>query len=147
MGPLMRFSLLAPRGKGGPLSRARSPNPSSELSPGEESKGVIGRKGVITDPPKVCTKAPTHSSTKAGGTREGEAAGAAGAAPRARHASAKLSAQERAYVAQVWDLIAGQEAPFGAELLLWWGAFAVEMQAAWDKFLRGAAVVLTDKYR
>ncbi|XP_037360519.1 hemoglobin subunit mu [Talpa occidentalis] len=29
-----------------------------------------------------------------------------------------LSAQERAHVAQVWDLIAGHEAPFGAELLL-----------------------------
>ncbi|XP_007528030.1 hemoglobin subunit mu [Erinaceus europaeus] len=29
-----------------------------------------------------------------------------------------LSAQERAQVAQVWDLIAGHEAPFGAELLV-----------------------------
>ncbi|MBV97903.1 Hemoglobin subunit mu, partial [Eschrichtius robustus] len=29
-----------------------------------------------------------------------------------------LSAQERAHVTQVWDLIAGHEAPFGAELLL-----------------------------
>uniref|UniRef100_A0A8C8Y0L4 Hemoglobin subunit mu n=1 Tax=Panthera leo TaxID=9689 RepID=A0A8C8Y0L4_PANLE len=29
-----------------------------------------------------------------------------------------LSAQERAHVAQVWDLIAGHEAAFGAELLL-----------------------------
>nr|XP_006204282.1 hemoglobin subunit mu isoform X1 [Vicugna pacos] len=29
-----------------------------------------------------------------------------------------LSAQERAHIAQVWDLIAGHEAPFGAELLL-----------------------------
>ncbi|KAF6271449.1 hemoglobin subunit mu [Rhinolophus ferrumequinum] len=29
-----------------------------------------------------------------------------------------LNAQERAQVAQVWDLIAGHEAPFGAELLL-----------------------------
>lgn len=31
-----------------------------------------------------------------------------------------LSAQERAHVAQVWDLIAGHEAAFGAELLLRW---------------------------
>lgn len=44
----------------------------------------------------------------------------AGAAPRARHASAMLNAQERAHIAQVWDLIAGHEAPFGAELLLRW---------------------------
>ncbi|KAM5197789.1 hemoglobin subunit mu isoform 2-T2 [Hipposideros larvatus] len=29
-----------------------------------------------------------------------------------------LNTQERAQVAQVWDLIAGHEAPFGAELLL-----------------------------
>lgn len=29
-----------------------------------------------------------------------------------------LSAQERAHIAQVWDLIAGHEAQFGAELLL-----------------------------
>lgn len=29
-----------------------------------------------------------------------------------------LSAQERAQIAQVWDLIAGHEAQFGAELLL-----------------------------
>lgn len=47
-------------------------------------------------------------------------AGAAGGAPRARPASAMLSAQERAQVAQVWDLIAGHEASFGAELLLRW---------------------------
>lgn len=47
-------------------------------------------------------------------------AGSADAAPRARHASAMLNAQERAQVAQVWDLIAGHEAPFGAELLLRW---------------------------
>uniref|UniRef100_A0A8C0S9I6 Hemoglobin subunit mu n=1 Tax=Canis lupus familiaris TaxID=9615 RepID=A0A8C0S9I6_CANLF len=33
-----------------------------------------------------------------------------------------LSAQERAQVAQVWDLIAGHEAAFGAELLLRWAA-------------------------
>ncbi|KAM9584065.1 hemoglobin subunit mu [Trichechus inunguis] len=140
-----------------------------------------------------------------------------------------LSAQERAHVAQVWDLIAGHEAHFGAELLLrlftvypstktyfpHLGAcqdqehllshgqrmlaavgvavqhldnlraalspladlhgqvlrvdpsnfplliqcfhvvlashlqdeFTVEMQAAWDKFLTGVAVVLTEKYR
>lgn len=32
-----------------------------------------------------------------------------------------LSASERAHIAQVWDLIAGHEAPFGAELLLRWG--------------------------
>ncbi|KAG8508947.1 Hemoglobin subunit mu [Galemys pyrenaicus] len=31
-----------------------------------------------------------------------------------------LSAQERAQVAQVWDLIAGHEAPVGAEVLLRW---------------------------
>lgn len=43
---------------------------------------------------------------------------AAGVASRASHASAMLNAQERAQVAQVWDLIAGHEAPFGAELLL-----------------------------
>lgn len=43
---------------------------------------------------------------------------AAGVASRASHASAMLNAQERAHVAQVWDLIAGHEAPFGAELLL-----------------------------
>nr|XP_010949220.1 hemoglobin subunit mu [Camelus bactrianus] len=135
-----------------------------------------------------------------------------------------LSAQERAHIAQVWDLIAGHEAPFGAELLLRfpgvWAVlackghpphsppapvglrmleavgvavrhvdnlraalspladlhahvlrvdptnfplliqcfqvvlashlqdeFTVEMQAAWDKFLTGIAVVLTEKYR
>ncbi|XP_007955632.1 hemoglobin subunit mu [Orycteropus afer afer] len=140
-----------------------------------------------------------------------------------------LSAQERARVMQVWDLIAGHEAQFGAELLLRLftvypstktyfpnlGAcpdrvqllshgqrmleavgvavqhldhlraalspladlhaqvlrvdptnfplliqcfqvvlaahlqdeFTVEMQAAWDKFLTGVAVVLTEKYR
>ncbi|XP_011891143.1 PREDICTED: hemoglobin subunit mu [Cercocebus atys] len=140
-----------------------------------------------------------------------------------------LSAQERAQIAQVWDLIAGHEAQFGAELLLRLftvypgtkvyfphlsscqdatqllshgqrmlaavGAavqhmdhlraalspladlhalvlrvdpanfplliqcfhvvlashlqdeFTVEMQAAWDKFLTGVAVVLTEKYR
>nr|NP_001162286.1 hemoglobin subunit mu [Papio anubis]ABX52101.1 hemoglobin, mu (predicted) [Papio anubis] len=140
-----------------------------------------------------------------------------------------LSAQERARIAQVWDLIAGHEAQFGAELLLRLftvypstkvyfphlsscqdatqllshgqrmlaavGAavqhmdhlraalspladlhalvlrvdpanfplliqcfhvvlashlqdeFTVEMQAAWDKFLTGVAVVLTEKYR
>ncbi|EHH60004.1 Hemoglobin mu chain [Macaca fascicularis] len=140
-----------------------------------------------------------------------------------------LSAQERAQIAQVWDLIAGHEAQFGAELLLrlftvypstkvyfphlsscqdatqllshgqrmlaavgaagqhmdHLGAalspladlhalvlrvdpanfplliqcfhvvlashlqdeFTVEMQAAWDKFLTGVAVVLTEKYR
>ncbi|EPY85329.1 Hemoglobin subunit mu [Camelus dromedarius] len=140
-----------------------------------------------------------------------------------------LSAQERAHIAQVWDLIAGHEAPFGAELLLRLFAvypntktyfkhlgdcpdevlllnhgqrmleavgvavrhvdnlraalspladlhahvlrvdptnfplliqcfqvvlashlqdeFTVEMQAAWDKFLTGIAVVLTEKYR
>ncbi|KAF6271450.1 hemoglobin subunit mu [Rhinolophus ferrumequinum] len=133
-----------------------------------------------------------------------------------------LNAQERAQVAQVWDLIAGHEAPFGAELLLrlftvypstktyfkhlgvfpdevhllshgkrlleavgvavlhmdnlrWalspladlhahvlrvdpsnfpvvlashlQGEYTVEMQAAWDKFLTGVAVVLTEKYR
>ncbi|ELR62916.1 Hemoglobin subunit alpha-1, partial [Bos mutus] len=38
-------------------------------------------------------------------------------APKARHASVMLSAQERAHITQVWDLIAGHEAPFGAELL------------------------------
>ena len=27
------------------------------------------------------------------------------------------------------------------------GEFMVEMQAAWDKFLTGVAVVLTEKYR
>ncbi|XP_045045601.1 hemoglobin subunit mu isoform X2 [Desmodus rotundus] len=125
-----------------------------------------------------------------------------------------LNAQERAHVAQVWDLIAGHEAHFGAELLLrlftvypstkiyfkHLGAcpdevhllshgqrvleavgvavqyvdnlraalspladlhahvlrvdpanfpdeFTVEMQAAWDKFLTGVAIVLTEKYR
>uniref|UniRef100_UPI003F77844F Hemoglobin subunit mu n=1 Tax=Homo sapiens TaxID=9606 RepID=UPI003F77844F len=140
-----------------------------------------------------------------------------------------LSAQERAQIAQVWDLIAGHEAQFGAELLLRLftvypstkvyfphlsasqdatqllshgqrmlaavGAavqhvdnlraalspladlhalvlrvdpanfplliqsfhvvlashlqdeFTVQMQAAWDKFLTGVAVVLTEKYR
>ncbi|XP_012324140.1 hemoglobin subunit mu isoform X2 [Aotus nancymaae] len=140
-----------------------------------------------------------------------------------------LSAQERAQIAQVWDLIAGHEAQFGAELLLRLftvypstkgyfphlsacqdaaqllshgqrmlaavGAavqhmdnlraalspladlhalvlrvdpanfplliqcfqvvlashlqdeYTVEMQAAWDKFLTGVAVVLTEKYR
>eukprot|EP00071_Canis_lupus_P006597 XP_005621826.1 hemoglobin subunit mu isoform X2 [Canis lupus familiaris] len=133
-----------------------------------------------------------------------------------------LSAQERAQVAQVWDLIAGHEAAFGAELLLrlftvypstktyfphlgscadkaqllshgrrmleavgvavqhldnlraalrpladlhaqvlrvdpsnfpvvlashLQDEFTVEMQAAWDKFLTGVAVVLTEKYR
>ncbi|PNI12032.1 HBM isoform 3 [Pan troglodytes] len=140
-----------------------------------------------------------------------------------------LSAQERAHIAQVWDLIAGHEAQFGAELLLRLftvypstkvyfphlsacqdatqllshgqrmlaavGAavrhmdnlraalspladlhalvlrvdpanfplliqcfhvvlashlqdeFTVQMQAAWDKFLTGVAVVLTEKYR
>ncbi|XP_011815460.1 PREDICTED: hemoglobin subunit mu [Colobus angolensis palliatus] len=140
-----------------------------------------------------------------------------------------LSARERAQIAQVWDLIAGHEAQFGAELLLRLftvypstkvyfphlnacqdatqllshgqrmlaavGAavqhmdhlraalspladlhalvlrvdpanfplliqcfhvvlashlqdeFTVEMQAAWDKFLTGVAVVLTEKYR
>ncbi|XP_003481131.1 hemoglobin subunit mu [Sus scrofa] len=140
-----------------------------------------------------------------------------------------LSAQERVHIAQVWDLIAGHEAPFGAELLLrlftaypstktyfthlgdspdqarllshgrrlleavgvavqhvdnlraalspladlhahvlrvdptnfplliqcfqvvlashLQGEFTVEMQAAWDKFLMGVAVVLTEKYR
>ncbi|XP_043771630.1 hemoglobin subunit mu [Cervus elaphus] len=140
-----------------------------------------------------------------------------------------LSAQERAHIAQVWDLIAGHEALFGAELLrrlftvypstkvyfrhlgdhpdevqlLDHGQrmlqavgvavqymdnlravlspladlhaqvlrvdptnfplviqcfqvvlashlqdeFTVEMQAAWDKFLTGMAVVLTEKYR
>lgn len=47
-------------------------------------------------------------------------AGSAGAAPRACHARAMLNAQERAQVEQVWDLIAGHEAPFGAELLLRW---------------------------
>lgn len=52
-----------------------------------------------------------------GGYKE---AGAAGGAPRARPASAMLSAQERIQVAQVWDLIAGHEASFGAELLLRW---------------------------
>lgn len=31
-----------------------------------------------------------------------------------------LSAQERAHIAQVWDLIAGHEALFGAELLRRW---------------------------
>lgn len=31
-----------------------------------------------------------------------------------------LSALERAHIEQVWDLIAGHEAPFGAELLLRW---------------------------
>ncbi|XP_021553971.1 hemoglobin subunit mu [Neomonachus schauinslandi] len=140
-----------------------------------------------------------------------------------------LSTQERIQVAQVWDLIAGHEASFGAELLLrlftvypstksyfkhlgfcpdetqllthgqrmleavgvavqhmdnlraalspladlhaqvlrvdpsnfplliqcfqvvlashLQGEFTVEMQAAWDKFLTGVAVVLTEKYR
>ncbi|DAA15747.1 hemoglobin subunit mu [Bos indicus] len=140
-----------------------------------------------------------------------------------------LSAQERAHITQVWDLIAGHEAPFGAELLRrlftvypstkvyfrhlgdhpdevqllshgqrmlqavgvavqymdnlravlspladlhaqvlrvdptnfplviqcfqvvlashLQGEFTVEMQAAWDKFLTGVAVVLTEKYR
>ncbi|KAJ1067536.1 hypothetical protein CapIbe_020307 [Capra ibex] len=140
-----------------------------------------------------------------------------------------LSAQERAHIAQVWDLIAGHEASFGAELLLrlftvypstkvyfrhlgdqpdevqllshgqrmlqavgvavqymdnlhavlspladlhaqvlrvdptnfplviqcfqvvlashLQGEYTVEMQAAWDKFLTGVAVVLTEKYR
>ncbi|CAI9172505.1 unnamed protein product [Rangifer tarandus platyrhynchus] len=140
-----------------------------------------------------------------------------------------LSAQERAHIAQVWDLIAGHEALFGAELLRrlftvypstkvyfrhlgdhpdevqllnhgqrvlqavgvavqymdnlravlspladlhaqvlrvdpsnfplviqcfqvvlashLQGEFTVEMQAAWDKFLTGIAVVLTEKYR
>ncbi|XP_044088822.1 hemoglobin subunit mu [Neovison vison] len=140
-----------------------------------------------------------------------------------------LSAQERAQVAQVWDLIAGHEESFGAELLLrlftvypstkvyfkhlgfcpdetqllthgqrmleavgvavrhmdnlraalspladlhaqvlrvdpsnfplliqcfqvvlashLQGEFTVEMQAAWDKFLTGVSVVLTEKYR
>ncbi|XP_020755842.2 hemoglobin subunit mu [Odocoileus virginianus] len=140
-----------------------------------------------------------------------------------------LSVQERAHIAQVWDLIAGQEALFGAELLRrlftvypstkvyfrhlgdhpdevqllnhgqrmlqavgvavqymdnlravlspladlhaqvlrvdptnfplviqcfqvvlashLQGEFTVEMQAAWDKFLTGIAVVLTEKYR
>nr|XP_004652165.1 hemoglobin subunit mu [Jaculus jaculus] len=140
-----------------------------------------------------------------------------------------LSAREHGHIAQVWDLIAGHEAPFGAELLLrlftvypstkiYFGhlsasldetmllshgqrmltavgvavqhvhnlraalsrladlhafvlrvdpanfplliqcfqvvlashlqdEFTVEMQAAWDKFLTGIAVVLTEKYR
>ncbi|XP_049760350.1 LOW QUALITY PROTEIN: hemoglobin subunit mu [Elephas maximus indicus] len=43
---------------------------------------------------------------------------AAGVPPQYRHASAMLSAQERAHVAQVWDLIARHEAHFGEELLL-----------------------------
>ena len=44
-----------------------------------------------------------------------------------------LSAQERAHVAQVWDLIAGHEAPFGAELLLRWvGAGSPEPQRGGD---------------
>lgn len=46
--------------------------------------------------------------------------GEAGAAPTAPQASVMLSAQERVHIAQVWDLIAGHEAPFGAELLLRW---------------------------
>ncbi|XP_040085056.1 hemoglobin subunit mu [Oryx dammah] len=140
-----------------------------------------------------------------------------------------LSAQERAHITQVWDLIAGHEASFGAELLRrlftvypstkvyfrhlgdhpdevqllshgqrmlqavgvavqymdnlravlspladlhaqvlrvdptnfplviqcfqvvlashLQGEYTVEMQAAWDKFLTGVAVVLTEKYR
>ncbi|XP_017536721.1 hemoglobin subunit mu [Manis javanica] len=140
-----------------------------------------------------------------------------------------LSAQERDQILRVWDLIAGHEAPFGAELLLrlftvypstkiyfkhlgaypdevqllnhgqrllsavgvavqhmdnlravlspladlharilrvdpanfplliqcfqvvlashLQGEYTVEMQAAWDKFLTGVAVVLTEKHR
>ncbi|XP_036316225.1 hemoglobin subunit mu [Pipistrellus kuhlii] len=140
-----------------------------------------------------------------------------------------LSAEEQAHIAQVWDLIAGHEAPFGAELLLrlftvypstklyfqhlgafpdevqllshgqrmlqavgvavrhldnlraalrpladlhahvlrvdpanfplliqcfqvvlashLQGEFTVEMQAAWDKFLTGVAIVLTEQHR
>ncbi|CAK6444905.1 unnamed protein product [Pipistrellus nathusii] len=140
-----------------------------------------------------------------------------------------LSAEEQAHIAQVWDLIAGHEAPFGAELLLrlftvypstklyfqhlgafpdevqllshgqrmlqavgvavqhlddlravlrpladlhahvlrvdpanfplliqcfqvvlashLQGEFTVEMQAAWDKFLTGVAIVLTEHQR
>ena len=44
-----------------------------------------------------------------------------------------LNAQERAHVAQVWDLIAGHEAHFGAELLLRWvGGKSPESQGGGD---------------
>lgn len=61
-------------------------------------------------------------------------AGAARAVPRARHPRTMLSAQERDQILRVWDLIAGHEAPFGAELLLRWaGAGSPGSQGGGDR--------------